>query len=436
MTSVALWLFLGYLTLGSRVSIGRADGFAGLPVFELLFVVAAILAWLKAGRPRPALRGGWVVTVGPMFFLLLFLPAAGVLLGAYGVTSLYSWMVVLVPLAALALTVTARSRVLPFCHAAIVVHGTYAAGQLMHRLGLLPAAVGGPMRAWDIESQRSLNEAYVIVGRSTGLFINANIFALWGLTALVFAFYYLKGAQRVSGVTLAIIGVLASQSRTGLVCLAVLFVFWAVRALRDSGTLSRYLLPTVVFLLPSLLLSYVLGVWNRLIEGGLANRWSSLFAILGEGVEVDDNLMGRLDSWQLALAYSPTDPRFSFGTLGPPQVQFGNSIDNQFVAFYLQGGVLLLGAFVLALLSPVMLARRGVPQVVPLAVGCFVVALGSLSMTAVFAAQAICLVWVVAGLTVLGAQTPSVGPRPDASGHQDAAGARADDTQPRGGPVA
>lgn len=427
MTSIALWLFLGYLTLGSRVSIGRAPGFAGLPVFEVLFVVAAILAWLSAGRPRPTLRGGWVVTVGPLFFLLMFLPAVGVMLGAYGVTSLYSWMVVLVPVAVLALTVSARSRVLPFCHAAIVVHGTYAAGQLLHRLGLLPAVVGGPMRAWDIESQRSLTEAYVIVGRSTGLFINANMFGLWGVTALVFAFYYLKGAQRVSGVAFAIISVLASQSRTGLVCLVVLLAIWAVRGLRDSGTLSRYLLPTVVFLLPGLMITYVLGVWDRLLEGGLANRWFSLFAILGEGVEVDDNLVGRLESWQLALAYSPTDPRFSFGTLGPPQVQFGNSIDNQFVAFYVQGGVLLLAAFVLALLTPVMLARKGVPRVGPLAVGCSVVALGSLTMTPVFVPQATCLVWVVAGLTLLGAQSAEVDPTPDALDHQVAAGSAAHD---------
>ena len=133
MTNIALGLFLCYLTLGERVSLGRTPGFVGLPVFEVLFVGAAFAAWVHAGRPRPTVRGGWVATVGPLFFLLLVLPLVGVLLGTYGVTSLYSWMVVLVPLAVLALTATAGARILPVCHAAIVVHGVWALGQMLFR---------------------------------------------------------------------------------------------------------------------------------------------------------------------------------------------------------------------------------------------------------------------------------------------------------------
>ncbi|USQ76113.1 O-antigen ligase family protein [Ornithinimicrobium cryptoxanthini] len=409
MTSVALWLFLVYLTLGMRVNIGRTGDFAGLPVLEVLFVAAAVLAWVGAGRPWPAVRSGWVETVGPLFFLLLVYPAAGVLLGTYGVTSLYSWMVVLVPLAVLALTVTAGARILPFCHAAIVIHGAYALGQALYRLGLLPTSVWGPLQQWDIESQRSLSEAYVIVGRSTGLFINANTFAMWGVAALVLSYCYLSGARRHSAAALAIVGILASQSRTGIFCLAVLLLVWAVHAVRDWARLGRIVVGAAVFVLPGTLLLYAWGLPQRLLEGGLANRLGSVTDILTEGIRTDANLMGRVEAWRLALDYSPADPRFSFGTLGPPQVQFGGFIDNQFVAFYLQGGLFLVGAYVLALLSPLVLHLRGGPRVMPLAFVCAVVALGSLTLAPMFTVQATCLVWVVAGLTLLGDTAPSDG---------------------------
>lgn len=401
-TSLALAAFLAYLTLGARAHIGRAPGFPGLPVLEVLFVGAAFVAWAQAGRPRLAVRGAAVSTVGPLFTLLLVLPLAGVLLGTYAVTSLYSWMVVLVPLAVLALTVTAGRRILLYCHAAIVVHGVYAAGQALFRLGLLPAAVWGPMRAWDVETQRSLTEAYVIVGRSTGLFINANAFALWSVVALVLSYCYLSGVRQYSGIVLAVLGIAGSQSRTGILCLVVLLLVWAVYALRDSAVLARHGLRAVVFGLPLVGVAYVLGLFQRMLEGGLVSRLASALSIFRDGVEADANFLGRLEAWALAFEYSPTDVRFSLGTLGPPQVQFLGFIDNQFIAFFLQGGLLLSGAYVLALLSPWSLRHLGVRRVAPLAVVCAVLALQSLTLTPMYIMQAIGLVWVVAGLTVLG----------------------------------
>lgn len=402
MTTAALWALLAYLTLGERVSLGRVPGFPGLPVLEILFVGMAVLAWVGAGRPRPGVRVGWVATVGPLLLLLLVLPLVGVLLGIYGVTSLYSWMVVLVPLAGLALAVTARERLLPYCTAAIIAHGGYALGQMLYRLGLLPTAVWGPLRQWDVEVQRSLTEAYVIVGRSTGFFVNANTFSLWGVVAVVFAYCYLTGATRAVALGLAVVGVLSSQSRTGLVCLTVLFVAWAVHAMRNSAVLGRATLRGVVFVLPALLLLYALGIPQRVLETALGNRLLSILAVLGGGARVDANLSGRVDAWRLALAYSPTDPRLSFGTLGPPQVWLRDSIDNQFVALFVQGGVLMVAAYVVALLSPLALRRRGVTGVGPLSLVCVVVGVASLTMVPLFTVQASTLGWLVAGLTVAG----------------------------------
>lgn len=400
----ALGAFLLYLVLGERVALGRAPGFAGLPVLEVLFVGSALWAWVRAGCPRPSLPGGVISTVGPLFFLLLALPLLGVLLGTYQVTTLYSWMLVLVPGAVLALTATVGARILPVVHLAIVIHGTYALGQALLRLDLLPLSIWGPMQEWDVESQRSLSEAYVIYGRSTGLFINANTFALWSLTALVLSCAFLRGMHRSTGIACALIGILGSQSRTGILCLAVLAVIWLVRTLRDSQALSRHALTSAVFVLPLLLIAYATGLLQRLLGGGLLGRLSSGISILSEGVRADSNMLGRVEAWQVALDYSPTDPRLSLGTLGPPQVQFISFIDNQFVAFYLQGGLLLVGAFVVALLSPVFLHRRGVRPIAPLAVACALVALTSLTLTPVYAAQATCLVWVIAGLTLSSSQ--------------------------------
>lgn len=401
---VALGAFLLYLVLGERVALGRAPGFAGLPVLEVLFVGCAFWVWWRAGRPRPAVPGGWIGTVAPLFFLLLALPLLGVLLSTYQVTSLYSWTLVLVPLAVLALTVTLGSRVLPVVHLAIVIHGLYALGQALLRLGFLPVSLWGPLQQWDADSQRSLSEAYVIYGRSTGLFINANTFALWSLCALVLSYCFLRGVHRSTGVACAVIGILGSQSRTGVLCLGVLALIWFIRVLRDSQALSRHLLTSAVFVLPLLLIAYATGLFQRLLGGGLLGRLSSGVSILSEGIRADSNMLGRVEAWRVALEYSPADPRLSLGTLGPPQVQFVSFIDNQYVAFYLQGGVLLVGAFLLALLSPVFLHRRGVRPIAPLAVICAVVALTSLTLTPMHAAQATCLVWVTAGLTIGTAQ--------------------------------
>ncbi|NLG23190.1 MAG: hypothetical protein GX555_17355 [Actinomycetales bacterium] len=398
--SLSLVLFLLYLVLGERVVIGRSPGFAGVPVLEILFAVSAVAAWVSAGRPRPRLPGAWIGTVGPLFFLLLAMPLTGVLLGTYQLTSLYSWMIVLVPLAVLALTLAVRHRILPVVHAAIVVHGLYALGQTSLRLGLLPVSVWGPLQTWDAEVQRSMSEAYVIYGRSTGLFINANTFALWSLTALLLSHYFLSGARRSTGIAFAIIGILGSQSRTGIVCLAVLVLLWALRTLRDSDRLSRQVVRIAVFILPVLLVGYAFGILQRLFEAALVSRVTDGLSVLSDGVRADSNLLGRVEAWRMALDYSPSDPRLSFGTLGPPQVQFVHFIDNQFVSFYLQGGVLLVAAFLLALLSPVLLSRRGVRPISPVVAASAVLAITSLTLTPMHDMQATCLVWVIVGLTL------------------------------------
>ncbi|GGK71107.1 O-antigen ligase family protein [Ornithinimicrobium pekingense] len=412
MTPLALATLLAYLTLNERVALGRAPGFPGLPVLEPVFIVAAVAAWLAAGRPRPTVPGGWVVTVGPLFALLIALPLLGVLLGTYGPTSLYSWTVVLVPLAVLALVATAPARTLVVCHAAIVVHGGYALTQALFRVGLVPPSVGQPLRQWDVETQRSLSEAYVIIGRSTGLFVNANTFGLWAVVSLVFSYACLRGWRRHSGVALAVVSIISSQSRTAIVCLLLLGMIWLVLSLRDSVALSRLALRAVVFGLPVVLVSDVLGVFDQLLEGRLVERLASGAAVLEEGVQADSNLLGRLEAWRSAWDFAPMDPRLGFGTLGPPLVHFEGVIDNQFVAFYLQGGLVLVGAFLLALLSPWTLRHRGVRQVGPLAVVCAVVALESLTLTPVFTTQALSLVWVVAG-PALQASSPAPDPVPD-----------------------
>ncbi len=402
MTTVAMTLFVAYLTLGERVHPGRVPGFPGVPVLEIAFVAAAFLAWIQAGSPRPTIRGGWVVSVGPLFVLLLVLPLLGVLLGTYGMTSLYFWIVVLVPLAVLALTAAAGARLLPFVHAAILVQGGYGLGQTLFRVGIVPDALWTPLQEWDAATQRSLSEAYVIYGRSTGLFINANAFALWSAVALVLSYFYLSGWRRWSGVAVAVLGIVGSQSRTGLACLTVLLLLWGAQALRDSTQASRHVLRAAVLGLPLLVVAWAMGLFQMVLASTLVARLTTALSVVTEGVDADENLLGRVEAWQLALSYSPLDPRFSLGTLGPPQVQFISFIDNQFVAYYLQGGVLLVGTYVLALLSPLLLHRRGARNVVPLIVISAVVTLASLTLTPMYTPQAMSLVWVVAMLSLLG----------------------------------
>lgn len=395
---LTLLSFVAWATLGQRIV---GDLFGGLVhPLALAFVGLAALLWVRDEltiREDRSRRAIVLNTVGPLFALLLLLPFLGVLLDWYGLSALYSWTIVALPLAILSLGTASRRHGLNLRRAgfvAILAHGLYGLGQTLNRLGLLPGALWDRAADWDISSQERLSESYVIVGRSTGLFVNANQFGLWSCLAVVFSAAALSGRRRAIGIALGVAGVVGSQSRTAWLGLAVLAVVLVVLALRRPAVAQRSVLYAVLAA-PIIAAAWLLGWLGSLIETNLVTRLTEGLSVASEGVAADRNLSGRVDSWSSAVEFSKEYP---FGTFGSPQVHYEQFIDNEYVGLFLQGSVLLVAAYLLALASPIVLARRGVPHAGALGVMAAVVALASFTMQPLESTQAVTLVWLLAGI--------------------------------------
>jgi hypothetical protein len=398
-TRIVVGLFAAYMMLGQRFTVSASTGGRGvISPLEILFVAAALTVGLALldSRGKPRYPGVWIATVGPLFGLLMALPLWGVVIGAYDPRALYSWMVVLIPLSII-ITVRAANRkginLDRVAFLAIAVHGLYGLGQMLARLEILPASMWTWASDWDAASQGAYSDQYLVYGRSTGLFINANVFGLWSVLALVFAAVRLRGAQRAVAIPLALLGVLGSQSRTAWACVAVVAVAGMIAALRRPGVASRAGL-WAFWLAPLLAVAALLGIPQKLVEATASTRLASGLSVISDGASGDANLLGRTDAWSAAEDFAST--QYPLGTLGPPQTYFTSFIDNQYVSFYLQGTVVLVLAFILALLGPIALWRRGVADAPALAVMAACVALASLTMQPLDVPVSLALVWMLA----------------------------------------
>ncbi len=401
------------VTLGQRIGIDVAGG--SMDPFAVALLAAAALLWLQDGLGGAACRPYRSVvlcTVGPLLALLFLLPLVAVLLEGfdpergYGVATLYTWLVPGFAVAVLSLS--RRRRLHGLCLervglALILVHGIYGLGQTLFRLRLVPADVWQRAVVWDTQSQLAQSEAYVISGRSTGLFINANEFGLWSCMAIVFSAVFLRRGQQAVGVALGVLGVVGSQSRTAWLGLTVLAAVVLVRAMSQRRVADR-LLRWLVAICPLLLWGWHLGWLHRLLESTLVTRLASALALFDRGVAADRNLQGRLNAWADAWAFSADHP---VGTLGPPQVLLGGFIDNEYVSLFVQGSAPLLAAFLLALLSPLVLRRRGVPHAGALLLVAALVALFSLTMLPLESFRGAALVWLMGALAMSASRASS-----------------------------
>jgi hypothetical protein len=340
--------------------------------------------------------------VGPLAILLFCLPLVGAVLGNYEIRALYSWMVVLIPGAIIAVagfSVRNALSVRTVMFVCIVVHGVYGLGQMLHRLGVVPSALWAPAVAWDVSTQSTHSDLYVLYGRSTGLFINANLFGLWSVFAIIFAGVFLNRSQRVLGVALGLAGVVASQSRTAWVIVALLAVV-VVAGVAGRSRHARSAAIAGFWLIPAALVTSLFGLPQRLMEASGIERLRSGLGVLLGGSDADANLAERVDVWAQAEEFA-RHSAFPLGTLGPPQTYFGAAIDNQFVSFYLQGSLPLVCAFVLALCGPIVLMRRGVPYAGTLLVMSGGVTIASFTLTPLDEPAAVAAIWVALGIALM-----------------------------------
>ena len=165
----------------------------------------------------------------------------------------------------------------------------------------------------------------------------------------------------------------------------------------------------------------ILGTFGRLVEENSVTRLMGGLGVLTGGAQTAPDLAVRYQGWGSATAMAS---QYALGTLGPPQMKLESSIDSQFISYYLQGGPILVIAYVLALLSPVVLWRRGVPRAWALAAMSGTIAIFSYTGAPLDSSMASSLAWVAAGISLAMVRHPSrIGP-PDAMAIRDDMGSR------------
>lgn len=417
-------VFALYLIFGQRYTMGAATGGRGaVSPLEIGFVVLAMLLWIrmKTRAFERVARGIWAPTVGPLFFLLVALPVAGVMVGGYELRTLYRFIIVLVPLSILVLGLAMRRYGVDLrwaAFAAVLAHGLYGLGQLLSRLGVLPAVMWGWAQRWDIDSQAAYSETYVLVSRSTGLFLNPNEFGMWSVLAVLFGAICLRRSQRAVTILLGVLGILGSQSRTAWACLALIAVVYALTA-AAMPRVAKKAVAAVAAASPVVVVLALLGVFPRLVESNSVDRLASGLGVFSGGVSADENLEGRYLGWARAHAVAQ---EYVFGTLGPPQIKLGGSIDNQYVSLYLQGGVILVLAYAAALAAPCLLVRRRLPNAWGLALMSGALAVFSYTATPLDSPSGSALLWVTTALSLAeAARRAKAGPEEESPGSGSAA---------------
>lgn len=385
----ALLLILSVL-FGQRVSVDLLG--SQVNPLAIMFIAVAALVWLRDGTGRAPYHPPWVSTLGPLLALMFALPVLGAIVGLSEFSQIYGLIVPCTILAILSLGRSVRLHGLQIGSIGFIMitaHGLYGLAQTLYRLNIVPHSFWAPMSEWDARSQLSLSESYLITGRSTGLFVNANEFGLWSCLAVVFSVIALRGWRQHAGIALGLSGAVGSQSRTAWIIVVVLLLILSMRMLHDRKVAGRAII-AVAAVAPFVLIAGLFGWIQRLTESTLVDRLSSGLGVIEGGADADGNLLARVSAWGDAWVFSADYP---FGTMGPPQVKFGSFIDNQFVFLFLQGGPVLVVAFLIALVSPAVLARHGVPKAKLLWVVSMVMAVASFTMTPLQSVSAASLAW-------------------------------------------
>ncbi len=416
-TILTVWLTI-YATVGSRLYVPRGPGEA-VPLAGVLTVllVSILLASNQQARTFLAERtreAPWLLALVSVWTVLSL---AGPIIG-YPLRTLFTAITPL-SLAALCgigllLSVQSGAPVGRLYVPLIVIAWTQFAVGAMQALwytGVLTLAPQRWLYLWDVRASVAFGVEQII-GRSIGLYLNPNPYSLLGAILLVFALTLnLRMRQRiVLGLPAAGI-VLLGASRSAVLALLVVLIPWTVSAVRGLK-LSRRRLAAGSAGAIALLALAATQLPRNVLYSRFASRWTSVPDLLTVGAGADANAAGRLQAWGRIMSYWAEHP---LGTFGPPQMAISSFTDNDYITFLLQGGVILLAAYLGTLGSS--LARRREsplsPSVAPL-IG--VVALTGLTQTSAILAPALAVFWPVIGTTMApGARTDgmleSPGPR-------------------------
>jgi hypothetical protein len=209
----------------------------------------------------------------------------------------------------------------------------------------LPLAAA--LNQWGIATAEAYGTTWLI-GRTGGLYTSPNILGTLGGLALVYAaFGKVTYRQRVTLVVPAFAILFVTQSRgVMLATLIAIAVGWLARERRTQRMPSQNVLTwALIGVIVGGALAGAATVFPQYVEA-LTERIVSAARIVTEGVEADRNFAGRVAFW--AAAWQLLQQRV-LGTFGPPELTLGSAVDNDYLRFALQGGMLYVGSWILYL---------------------------------------------------------------------------------------
>lgn len=239
---------------------------------------------------------------------------------------------------------------------AILVQALLAMAQMAGSLGYMP----GPLRViyeWDLAVKVKFTGNNLIVGRSTGFYLNPNSLGVWGLLAFWISFFLLEGRKRTIGLVASFLTILLCQSRGTLFALlgsAATYGIALTYRRGDREDRKRILHLTGLLAAIAIVLIATPEIGDSLhgllldvpIIGRAYERYLSGAMVFTQGASADANFNGRVSFWYEIFKYISTHP---FGTLGQPEYKLGIPMDNQFVSAFAQGNLYYLGALLLLL---------------------------------------------------------------------------------------
>jgi hypothetical protein len=359
-THLVLLAAFAALLLSDRLYLKTSTGGRGLlPVVE--FIIPAVAAFLVCSRGGKqilrAVRERQFALWLPCVALLILLPVLGILatgvpvrlmLGSLPGIRILSFMVFGAWIAARpgAVQTTARrylvaAVVLEFIMAGLQYAAVYGPGQISFLR---------PFYQWDQTTQLAWGNRYLINGRSIGTFVNPNSLGFASVLAFWASALALRGAARRICVPLALGTIFLSQSRGSMFALSAGLLLWMWNLAGSSTRRLRAAKDLAFFCFLSLVLvagwAISLGAGSSGAESSALSRFGRGLRVLSEGASADQNAGARVEAWGRAFSFYQRHP---LGTWIEPQFLFGGYIDNEYVRLLLQGSVLLVFTYGLAL---------------------------------------------------------------------------------------
>ena len=204
-----------------------------------------------------------------------------------------------------------------------------------------------PLALWD-QAQTLASGAILITGRSTGIFLNPNTYALLGGAVLVYALAVRgRTAERILLLVPAVGILMLSQSRGIIVALVITGLVELLARSRRVRLQPRAIAVLIAVAAVTVGAFALLSRLSPAYVSGMIDRFTALLDVATQGVGADRNLAYRVQYWTADWDLLLQRP---LGTLGSPEMFTNAPIDNDFVRTTLQGGFLYLALLLGSLL--------------------------------------------------------------------------------------